>query len=373
MKNVWIGMFVLFVLLGGACSLSGKDESVSILESENGNTLTVCEYSKIKKDEKQMNLSELVDVFKIVYLDNDDNAFFKFSSLAISENYIGIIQQNGPFLLFNHNGDYLCNVGNMGAGPGEYARRPYDAIIDEENQKIYLATFAFSNKILVYDLSGNFINEITTEQQLSKPKISLDEDEGLSIVHLPLKMGKTDPVLAIYLNEKGEQQNYPAEEKFLVTDFNQDLFAEHNTPDFSFYNTINDTLYHYVAEKNRIYPKFTIDFGLLDPKPIHIYNETNRFYMANIFDKGLVFVDKEEHWAAYIRVVNDYCGHMKYPQYSFKNGWAFRMFEPHQLIKWIEKRLEDEDCSVDDRAELEKLLSSIDEEGNNVLFMGKLK
>lgn len=371
MKIAWIGIIVGLAFGGVACNSLEKNKSVSILEDKNGNILTICEFSKINPDEISIKLSEITDSFKIVHFDND--VYFKFSSLSISDNYIGIIQENGPFLLYNHSGDFLCTVGNIGTGPGEYTWRPYDAIIDEKGKKVYLASFAFSNKILVYDLEGNYLDEIETKHRLNKPKIFLDKHGGLSIIHLPMGTNNGSTILASYFDkERIHQADYPAETKFLVKDFNQELFADHNTSNFSFHNTICDTLYHYIADKNVIYPKFTIDFGILDPKPIHIYNETSRFYIANIFDKGTVFVDKEDHSAKYTRVVNDYCGHMKYPQYAFKNGWTFRMFEPHQLIKWINKRLSDTSCSTNDRTELEKLLSSINEEGNNILFMGKL-
>lgn len=372
MKISWLGIFIGLALSGGACSSSEIDESVSVLSDKNGNVLTVCEFSKIKTDENLIEMSEMVESFKIVHFDND--AFLKFSSLTISDNYIGIIQEKGPFLLYNHYGDLLCTVGNIGTGTGEYPWRPYDAIIDEKGKKIYLASFGFSNKILVYDLTGNYLDEFETRHRLNKPKISLDKHGRISIVHLPMKIGKEEAILASSFEKESKKPvDYPAETKFIVKDFNQELFADHNTSDFSFHNTICDTLYHYIADENVIYPKFTIDFGILDPKPIHIYNETSRFYIANIFDKGVVFVDKEKHSAKYTRIVNDYCGHMKYPQYGFKDGWVFRMFEPHQLIKWIDKRLADESCSTNDRTELEELLSSIDEEGNNILFMGKLK
>ena len=49
------------------------------------------------------------------------------------------------------------------------------------------------------------------------------------------------------------------------------------------------------------------------------------------------------------------------------------MFEPGRLITQIEKRLAASVCSAKDRKQLETMLESIDEEGNNILFMGKLK
>ena len=39
----------------------------------------------------------------------------------------------------------------------------------------------------------------------------------------------------------------------------------------------------------------------------------------------------------------------------------------------IEKRLSESSCTEKDKEVLNKLLASLDEEGNNVLFVGKLK
>lgn len=49
------------------------------------------------------------------------------------------------------------------------------------------------------------------------------------------------------------------------------------------------------------------------------------------------------------------------------------MFEPGQLMNRIERRLAESDCSAEDRKQLEDLLDSVDENDNNILFVGKLK
>ena len=64
---------------------------------------------------------------------------------------------------------------------------------------------------------------------------------------------------------------------------------------------------------------------------------------------------------------------MSEPMFNFKNGWAYRLFEPNYLINWIEKRLEEKDCNKEDREQLYQLLETIDEEDNNIMFIGKLK
>ena len=111
----------------------------------------------------------------------------------------------------------------------------------------------------------------------------------------------------------------------------------------------------------------------MDDPPIHIYNELRQYYVVTVFGAGTIFVDKEKKTAKYVKIINDFCGHMSEPMFNFKNGWAYRLFEPNYLINWIEKRLEEKDCNKEDREQLYQLLETIDEEDNNIMFIGKLK
>ena len=58
---------------------------------------------------------------------------------------------------------------------------------------------------------------------------------------------------------------------------------------------------------------------------------------------------------------------------SFRNGRYVYNLEPAQLITEIEARLKESDCSQQDKDQLTKLRNSLDENANNVLFVGKLK
>ena len=146
----------------------------------------------------------------------------------------------------------------------------------------------------------------------------------------------------------------------------------HNVPDLSFHLTSVDTLYHYIKSENRIVPKFTLDFGAMEEKPIHIYNEIPGYYIAIVFGQGNIFVDKEKQQARYVRLVNDFCGGMKV-MLNFKDGWVWRIFEPGYLIEYIQDRMNDSDCTEEDRKKLQSLLDTIDEDDNNIMFLGKLK
>ena len=59
--------------------------------------------------------------------------------------------------------------------------------------------------------------------------------------------------------------------------------------------------------------------------------------------------------------------------FNFKDGWAYRMFEPSYLIQYIENRLKESDCTTKDQEQLQRMLKTIHEDDNNILFLGKLK
>lgn len=363
------------ILVATSCSTTPEgDGTLTFIETDNDNTLTVCRFDQVKNT-IDINLSDLVEEFKIVRFENSDSAFFKGNGLCITDHHIGISQSDGlPFLLFTHDGRLKCQVGAIGNGPGEYNQSIYDKIINEKTKEIYLASFAFLPKILVYNTDGKFVREIVTKAKLSKPKIEVDDDGDITIIHMPFESDKEKFLAAVHDKNGSFKQELKPAPNFLQKDFNQDIFAYHNVPEFSFWLSSCDTLFHYDKNANKIYPKFKMDFGEMSETPMHIYSELPGYYLtAILWGKGNIIVDKEKKTSNYARLINDFFGHMEAPMFNFIHGWFYQMFEPGRLITLIEKRLTDSDCSAEDRKQLETMLESIDEEGNNILFMGKLK
>lgn len=75
------------------------------------------------------------------------------------------------------------------------------------------------------------------------------------------------------------------------------------------------------------------------------------------------------------KVTNDLIGNLPIQDLatSINNGWYYEMFEPYMLLDLIDERLSNSECSDQDRKVLEDIKNSIDEDGNNIMFMGKLK
>lgn len=300
------------LLLTSCNTVSKGDGTLTFVETD-GDSLTVCHFDQVT-DTIEMNLSDLVEEFRIVRFENTDSAFFKCSMMpTVTDKYIGIRQVSGhPFLLFDNNGKMRCKVGNVGNGPGEYSQSVYDEVIDEGTGEIYLSFFAFFPKILVYNIDGKFVREVAVKENLSKPKIEVDSIGDITIVHMPFENNKEKFLSIVYDKDGTFKQELKPAPGFMQKDFNQDVFAYHNVSEFSFWLTSCDTLFHYNKEVNKVYPKFKMDFGNVSEVPLHIYSELPGYYLTEmLWNKGTIFVDKCTHTSQYVKLVNDFVGHMQ--------------------------------------------------------------
>ena len=123
--------------------------------------LVSVQYEKLPQGEDLL-LSEWVGEPELIALDSSvPEALTDGGNLTVSEHYIGVFPNTErPFKLFDRaTGKFLCNVGNIGRGPGEYNRISF-AQIDETGGKIWISTL-YDNKIHTYDIStGRFLEDL---------------------------------------------------------------------------------------------------------------------------------------------------------------------------------------------------------------------
>lgn len=370
---------VILLLFFMSCHSPSESDGTVTVEKKNGSRLLVCKFAEVK-DTIKMKLSDLVEDFKIVRFENADTAFFKTNMITITDHYIGIRQSQNVFKLFDHDGTFLCDVGGIGQGPGEYSNL-YDEYIHEDMNKIYLAPFARDTKVLEYEMNGKFIRSIDVGGELKKPKIYFDGEGNLSILHMPFK--GEDTVLVRQFDTGGNKiKEYKAADYLCVsrvdengkfTGFLNEIFSYRNTPSFDFMYTAIDTLCHYDAKSNRLQPVFTMDFGQTNSKPFHIYNELPKHYLTMVWKSGVIITDKEKLTSSYLGIVNDFFGNMEAPVFNFNKGWFYNMMEPAVLMEKIDEHLAKSNCSEEDQKKLEEVRSTLDENDNNVMFIAKLK
>lgn len=133
-----------------------------------------------------------------------------------------------------------------------------------------------------------------------------------------------------------------------------------------------DTLYNYNPEANRMEACFALQNPPTGEDVFLIYNEIPGKYLATVWGKGTICIDRQQQQSHYVKLKNDFYGGMDMPL-NFANGWFFAMYEPMVLMDRIEKRLAESGCTAKDKEVLNKLLESLDEDDNNVMFIGKLK
>ena len=95
-------------------------------------------------------------------------------------------------------------------------------------------------------------------------------------------------------------------------------------------------------------------------------------YVVIIFGSGTLVADTRTKSSEFVKLRNDFVGGIEAPV-NFSNGYFFAVYEPLQLMDRIESRLAESDCTDKDKKVLNELLRSLDEDDNNIMFIGKLK
>ncbi len=371
----------LMLLLASITSCNSTTNNVVIVNKEN-NRVTVCDGNNLG-DKKDIPLSDLVEDFQVIRFANNEDAYFKLQWFAFSENYICINQPSqAPVKLFNKKGEFLGDIGTIGRGPGEY-KSAYNILIDEKEGSIYVATMS-ENKILRFDLTGKFQNEIDLEERLNKPKLFKQSNSDISLVQLCFKDRGDKFTAANIQSNNNDSINY-AYFDALATNFrNQDgagvgfdaeIWSYRNTPDFAFMMTHSDTIYHYNSGANRIESKFTISFDdELKKDHFTIINELPNHYLVFLVGKNgkKILVDKEKQEAFNVSIFNDFMGNM-ITSLQFQDGYYFANYAPDSFKDKIQDYLDSGDCQEEDITKLTELKNSLNENDNNILLLAKLK
>lgn len=381
-KNAYILLLLLCSELTlSSCSHHKKDDSLTVQIEEN-DTLFVCDLSKVN-NKKEVCLSDWIEEFMVVRFENTDTALIKAWKVYITDHYIGILQSAlSPFKLFDHTGKFICDIGGIGQGVGEYTML-YSGAIDEKHAAVWLAPFT-GTSLWKYNLKGKHICTVQT-YKMNKPQIRCEPDGSLTLTHLCFAgisefqyLNLFNPDSLYYVKPIKYQAVQPRDNKGNYVGFNHEVWSYNNSSDFSYMTTSSDTLYSYNRLTMRTTPRFTT---LHHPNDYCIYNELPSCFLVNIIlsntslakhKSNMIVVGKNRMHSYYVEIVNDFLGHLPVSGVvNFSNGWYYEMFEPYQLIELIQKHLSFKDGS--DKEVLEKMLHSINEDGNNILFMGKLK
>lgn len=370
---------VLFsAILFFSCQSSVKNVTTVALDDTQ---MIVCDENEVN-EKREMKLSELIKDLQVIRFENKEEAFFKPAWFYFSDNYICVRQEGGVVKLFNKEGKFIANVGEVGQGPGEY-RYVYDIIINETEKSIYI-TPNVGKFILKYDLNGKYLKTIGLEERLNKGRLFIQPNSILSLVHLCFKdidgqftganiqISNNDSIQYIFVEGLASNMKDVTGTK---NGLNNEIWSYRNAPDFPFMMTHTDTLYHYNSKKNEIKACFTLK---MNPEKkgnsFFIYNELPHHYLVLIVGENgkNILIDKKKQEAYEANIVNDFMGNIDiFP--SFQDGYYFQTYEPFALKEKLEKHLASGNCPKDQIDKLRVLKETLKENDNNILLLGKLK
>ena len=399
MKGSW-GWWLVSLLALSACSskhaggvLVGQLPVVADVVEINRQPVTVGNMDLLE-DTIDLPLSYWVDDFRLVKLDGRDEALVGMSPVYLSENYMLVDKADHiPCKLFRKDGTYVCDVGGMGEGPGEYEHLA-DVQIDEAGGYIYLMP-SKTRSIWVYNFRGEYIEDIPLNKKygnLFVPKgiFKVDATKNrVSVIMIPFK---SLPVIAWVQDLEGNfvREFNPVYLK-QEPDYSNDVHGSGNwgVHLFTYYEK-KDSLYHWNEEAGVLEPRFTMNFTPV--KALHnVYRSYYEFpchYVGSAshsvplapgFSQGsrqrLYMVDKETKQGTYFRMRNNYLDNSE-PYYlpsTIGKGYYTMNLDAHILLKRLAKALQDEELSEKKREHLEKLLSLVEENDNNYILYGRLR
>ena len=396
-------LFLFSVAMSASCSSSVPKEGDIIKDS----TFRSVDLHMVEKAEGTvMSLSDLVESYEVIKLENRDEALVKTYPFGIfvTDNYILLNPDAiSPIKLFTRKGQYVADIGGIGQGPGEY-KTIHSCMIDEKQKRIYLGS-GRANKILTYDLKGNYLSDeaIHFKEIVHKPCIWMDHDKKhVTVVGLPFSENEnsnfaiSNNVCWVQNREGDIVHRIPVNHYGLIGDYSNALVARRNVDAISFsifedpmLRTRPDTLYHYDAVKNIITPCFTIDHVVSENQSVcTVLYETSRSYWAQVtlYPNNLsssvssvrlpafnVCVSKKDGNVRRIDRFTDPLLGLSHLFLMMNNGYICISYDPLELMDALDKVLTQTDLEPDVRKRATDLRNSLHENDNDILIIGKLK
>ncbi len=363
----------LSVVVGflSACSVSVEKKQI------NGEDMLVCHVEKVEKEEYTLNLSEWVTSFDVIPLETHDSCLIKdIGKIVLSENYIGIVDRDvydHPVKLFDRQGQFITNVGQRGQGPEEYLDLS-DAYLDEDRNCFYLIGFAGVDKILGYNLKGEFTKSIPLAfKSIDKPKFFIDGD---TITCFSMPLANKSVIVFRQTLDGSVIDSVPATPNMYATNYDGEIFVTANASKYELFYTGVDTLFHYNRIHNKLNPAFTATF----PHPtIHTYSELPACFVIwsmdikNPYKQQLMVIDKKTQEARYVQLKNDLFGNIPVNFYRYDKGNIIFIYNSFELKEYIQKALENPGLEKELKERFIKLDQQLTGEENPILMIGKLK
>ena len=347
------------------------------------------------------NISELAAEPEFIALDSRVEAFATGYNYAFSDHYICIgASMRGPAKLYDRaTGKFLCDVGTIGRGPGEYLNTYGAPRIDEEDGTIWLLPWQ-TKTLLGFDIAtGKFKKEVPLKYGVPKGQFSVDSKAGtVTVAALPFR--DLVPMIAWQQDMQGNVLwEIPSGHLTLTPDFSNEIESNCNVEgafDLSLITWSGGSDSLYVINEGRLDPVYTIDFNTKEVEsedynlnvnedaPIHSYIMLPDRFITSVsypvqtewgFSTGkpeYVITDRRTGESVRTTFFNDYLAR-ETDYASFTGGYWYTVTDPETFAEDAEKALKEGNLSDENKARIQEILKDLTPESNNIVILAPLK
>ena len=383
------GAIAAAIVLAASCGSGNGD----------GNLISV-NFNRVDKG-AVTNISELAAEPEFIALDSRVEAFATGYNYAFSAHYICIgASMRGPAKLYDRaTGKFLCDVGTIGRGPGEYLNTYGAPRIDEEDSTIWLLPWQ-TKTLLGFDIAtGKFKKEVPLKYGVPKGQFSVDSKAGtVTVAALPFR--DIVPMIAWQQDMQGNVLwEIPSGHLTLTPDFSNEIESNGNVEgafDLSLITWSGGSDSLYVINEGRLDPVYTIDFNTKEVEsedynlnvnedaPIHSYIMLPDRFITSVsypvqtewgFSTGkpeYVITDRRTGESVRTTFFNDYLAR-ETDYASFTGGYWYTVTDPETFAEDAEKALKEGNLSDENKARIQEILKDLTPESNNIVILAPLK
>lgn len=383
------GAIAAAIVLAASCDSGNGD----------GNLISV-NFNRVDKG-PVTNISELAAEPEFIALDSRVEAFATGYNYAFSDHYICIgASMRGPAKLYDRaTGKFLCDVGTIGRGPGEYLNTYGAPRIDEEDGTIWLLPWQ-TKTLLGFDIAtGKFKKEVPLKYGVPKGQFSVDSKAGtVTVAALPFR--DIVPMIAWQQDMQGNVLwEIPSGHLTLTPDFSNEIESNGNVErafDLSLITWSGGSDSLYVINEGRLDPVYTIDFNTKEVEsedynlnvnedaPIHSYIMLPDRFITSVsypvqtewgFSTGkpeYVITDRRTGESVRTTFFNDYLAR-ETDYASFTGGYWYTVTDPETFAEDAEKALKEGNLSDENKARIQEILKDLTPESNNIVILAPLK
>jgi len=135
-----------------SCNIPKETNDASVIISVNSQT-----------SDRKIKMSELYSALEYIKLETTPESLIAQVSkiIPLDTQLLIVDKESSKILLFDVNGKFMRTIGSKGVGAGEFIEIE-DVAVDKKGEEIFVLEHS-GKRILIYDLKGNFANDIKTD------------------------------------------------------------------------------------------------------------------------------------------------------------------------------------------------------------------